>query len=115
MTTPFNPTPRIHKSLDLVKPPKSGRRIAIILIFLVASVILGLVLIPWQQTVTGYGTVSIFSAMDRPQNIEAQISSRVVGWHMQESQTVAAGDVIAELDDIDAKFLDTEQESRIIT
>jgi multidrug resistance efflux pump len=99
----------------LVKPPKSGRRIAIILIFLVASVALGLIFIPWQQTVTGYGTVSVFSAMDRPQNIEAQISGRVVSWNIQEGQTVAAGDVIAELDDIDSKFLDPEQESRIIT
>lgn len=115
MTTPSNPTPRIHKSLELVKAPKSGRRIAIILIVLVASVVLGLVLIPWQQTVTGYGTVSVFSAMDRPQNIEAQISGRVVSWHIQEGQTVAAGDVIAELDDIDSKFLDPEQESRIKT
>jgi len=115
MTTPSNPTPRIHKSLELVKAPKSGRRIAIILILLVASVVLGLIFIPWQQTVTGYGTVSVFSAMDRPQNIEAQISGRVVSWHIQEGQTVAVGDVIAELDDIDSKFLDPEQESRIKT
>ena len=115
MTTPSNPTPRIHKSIELVKPPKSGRRIAIILILLVASVALGLIFIPWQQTVTGYGTVSVFSAMDRPQNIEAQISGRLVAWHIQEGQTVAAGDVIAELDDIDSKFLDPEQAARIVT
>ncbi|MFM7188078.1 MAG: HlyD family secretion protein [Armatimonadota bacterium] len=115
MTTPSNPNTPIHRSLDLVKPPKSGRRIAVILIFLVASVVLGLIFIPWQQTVTGYGTVSVFSAMDRPQNIEAQISGRLVAWHIQEGQTVAAGDVIAELDDIDSKFLDPEQAARIVT
>lgn len=115
MTTPSTPTPKHHKSLELVKPPKSGRRIAIILIFLVASVVLGLIFIPWQQTVTGYGTVSVFSAMDRPQNIEAQISGRLVAWHIQEGQTVAAGDIIAELDDIDSKFLDPEQATRITT
>ena len=115
MTTPSNATLRNHRSIDLVRPAKSGRRIAIILIFLVASVALGLIFIPWQQTVTGYGTVSVFSAMDRPQNIEAQISGRVVSWNIQEGQTVAEGDVIAELDDIDSKFLDPEQESRIIT
>ena len=115
MTTPSNATLRNHKSIDLVRSAKSGRRIAIILIFLVASVALGLIFIPWQQTVTGYGAVSVFSAMDRPQNIEAQISGRVVSWNIQEGQTVAAGDVIAELDDIDSKFLDPEQESRIVT
>lgn len=115
MTTPSNATFRNHRGIDLVRPARSGRRIAIILIFLVASVALGLIFIPWQQTVTGYGTVSVFSAMDRPQNIEAQISGRVVRWNIQEGQTVAAGDVIAELDDIDSKFLDPEQESRIIT
>ena len=115
MTTPSNATLRNHRSIDLVRPAKSGRRIAIILIFLVASVALGLIFIPWQQTVTGYGTVSVFSAMDRPQNIEAQISGRVVRWNIQEGQTVDEGDVIAELDDIDSKFLDPEQESRIIT
>lgn len=115
MTKPSNPNTPIHRSLDLVKPPKSGRRIAVILIFLVASVVLGLIFIPWQQTVTGYGTVSVFSAMDRPQNIEAQISGRLVAWHIQEGQTVAAGDVIADLDDIDSKFLDPEQAARIVT
>ena len=115
MITPSNATLRNHRSIDLVRPAKSGRRIAIILIFLVASVALGLIFIPWQQTVTGYGTVSVFSAMDRPHNIEAQISGRVVRWNIQEGQTVAEGDVIAELDDIDSKFLDPEQESRIIT
>jgi len=115
MTKPSNPNTPIHRSLDLVKPPKSGRRIAVILIFLVASVVLGLIFIPWQQTVTGYGTVSVFSAMDRPQNIEAQISGRLVAWHIQEGHTVAAGDVIADLDDIDSKFLDPEQAARIVT
>ena len=115
MTTPSNINQRNHQSLDMVKPARSGRRIAILLIFIVASVVLGLIFIPWQQTVTGYGTVSVFSAMDRPQNIEAQISGRLVNWNIQEGQVVAAGDVIAELDDIDSKFLDPEQSTRIVT
>ncbi|RYG24414.1 HlyD family efflux transporter periplasmic adaptor subunit [bacterium] len=78
-------------------------------LFLVAA----LAFVPWQQNVVGTGEVAIFSAMDRPQNVEAQIPGRIVKWHVQEGQTVKEGDPIAEIEDIDSKFLDEAQPERL--
>lgn len=76
--------------------------------FLLVSVI-ALIFVPWQQTVIGIGKVTVFSPMQRPQSIQAQISGRLKVWHVMEGQTVQAGEVIAELADLDPKFLDIHQ------
>ncbi|MDX2031878.1 MAG: biotin/lipoyl-binding protein [Blastocatellia bacterium] len=100
-------------SLELMKTPHAMRPIAIALLLLVAIVVLCLIFVPWQQSVTGYGRVMIFSPMDRPQSIEAQIPGRLVRWNLVEGQAVKAGDVIAELEDIDSKFLTDGQVERL--
>ncbi|MBC7806677.1 MAG: biotin/lipoyl-binding protein [Akkermansiaceae bacterium] len=106
------PLPRA-RSLALVRPRKSGPRIAAVLTLTVAAVAACLAFVPIQQTVNGYGQVIVYSAMDRPQNIEAQISGRLVEWRVQEGVTVKKGDVIARLEDIDSKFLDARQVERL--
>ncbi len=105
-------TPKIS-SLDMMRTPHAMRPIAISLLLLVLLVVLCLIFVPWQQSVTGYGRVIIFSPMDRPQNIEAQIPGRLVRWNLVEGQTVKLGDVIAELEDIDSKFLAQDQVERL--
>lgn len=70
---------------------------------------LALIFVPWQQTVIGTGKVTVFSPMQRPQSIEAQISGRLKTWYVMEGQTVQAGQLIAELVDLDPKFLNAEQ------
>lgn len=97
------------KSLQLMASSHVLRPLAIGLLILLVVVILCLLYVPWQQSVTGYGRVIIFSPMDRPQSIEAQIPGRVVKWNIVEGQSVKAGEVIAELEDIDAKFLTNDQ------
>lgn len=71
--------------------------------------VVALIFVPWQQTVIGKGKVTVFSPMQRPQGIEAQISGRLKQWHVMEGQTVQAGQLIADLADIDPKFLDVNQ------
>ena len=61
------------RSLGMVRAKKGGPRIAAALTIVVAVVAACLVFVPIQQTVNGYGQVIVYSAMDRPQNIEAQI------------------------------------------
>jgi multidrug efflux pump subunit AcrA (membrane-fusion protein) len=97
----------------MVAPIRSGRRIAGVLLGIVAIIAACLIWVPWQQTVIGYGQVMVYSAMDRPQEVEAQISARLVEWRVQEGQTVKKGDVIARLEDIDSKFLDLDQPRRL--
>jgi multidrug efflux pump subunit AcrA (membrane-fusion protein) len=104
--------PRI-KSMEMMKTPHSFRPAAFSLILLLLIVVACLVFVPWQQSVTGYGRVIVFSPMDRPQNIEAQIPGRLVRWNIVEGQHIEAGDVIAELSDIDSKFLDDNQLQRL--
>jgi multidrug efflux pump subunit AcrA (membrane-fusion protein) len=101
------------RSLRMVAPHKSGRRIAALLIGIIVIVALVLVYVPWQQTIIGYGQVMVYTAMDRPQNVEAQIPGRLVEWRAQEGDIVKQGDIIARLEDIDSKFLDRDQPRRL--
>ncbi len=106
-------TVNTSKSLRAVAARRSGGRVAVIFAVLIALIAAALAFVPWQQTVIAPGQVSIYNTMDRPQNIEAQIPGRLVEWLVQEGQTVRAGDTIARLQDIDAKFLDPEQAERL--
>ena len=101
------------KSIGLLKTPHSLRPAAVVLLLLLLIVILCLYFVPWQQSVTGYGRVTVFAPMERPQTIEAQIPGRLVAWRVVEGQTVAAGEVLAELEDIDSKFLAEDQAERL--
>lgn len=101
------------QSLGMVRSRRSGPRVAAVLTLVIALVALCLVAVPIQQTVNGYGQVIVYSAMDRPQNIEAQIPGRLVEWRVQEGSVVQKGDIIARLEDIDSKFLDVKQVPRL--
>lgn len=106
-------TGRQPESLRLVGPRRVARRVILIVTILIVTVALSLVFVPWQQSVTGNGRVIVYSAMERPQNLDAQIPGRLVRWNVQEGQVVKAGEVIAELTDLDSKFLDPEQPRRL--
>lgn len=104
--------PRIA-SLKMMETQKVLRPVAVSLLILVLLLFVSLIYVPWQQSVTGYGRVIVFSPMDRPQSIEAQIPGRLVRWNVVEGQTVKAGEVIAEIEDIDSKFLTNDQIPRL--
>lgn len=101
------------ESLSLVRFPHSARPMALMFILLLLAITLGLFLIPWQQSVSGAGRVIIFSPMERPQNIEAQIPGRILKWHVREGTEVKQGDLVVELTELDQKFLDPEQLTRL--
>lgn len=96
----------------MVATGKSSKLIAFFLLILVATFALGCMFIPWQQSITGIGQVIIFCPMERPQNIESQIPGRIVSWNVQDGATVKKGQLIAELTDLDPKFLDPNQPVR---
>jgi multidrug resistance efflux pump len=104
--------PRIA-SLKMMETQRALRPVAVSLLVLLLLLSISLVYVPWQQSVTGYGRVIVFSPMDRPQSIEAQIPGRLVRWNVVEGQSVRAGEVIAEIDDIDSKFLTRDQIPRL--
>ena len=96
-------------SLDMVK---SGWGPVLLGIILVISflICLGIFLFSnWRQSVAGVGEIIVFSPMHRPQTIEAQISGRLVKWYVRDGQDVTEGQLIAELSDIDPRFLSNTQ------
>lgn len=115
LTAPAQMTPQKKQmgSQEVMKTPHAFRPVAVALLLLALLVALALIFVPWQQSVTGYGRVIVFSPMDRPQNIEAQIPGRLIRWNIVEGQTVSAGEIIAEIEDIDSKFLAGDQVARL--
>lgn len=102
-----------YESLKAVKSPNAFATISVLLFIVLISVILMLIYVPWQQSVSAAGRIIIFSPMQRPQNIEAQIPARLKKWYVQDGQLVKSGELIAELSDIDPKFLDPQQGKRL--
>jgi multidrug efflux pump subunit AcrA (membrane-fusion protein) len=103
--------PKIN-SFDQMKSPRSSRILALLLLLLLLLITLSLIYVPWQQSVTGKGQIFIFNPQDRPQSIEAQIAGRLKKWNAVEGQAIKAGEVIAEITEIDPKYLDPDQVMR---
>lgn len=101
------------RCLQLVTTGKSGKFIALLLWFSVIAATLAAMFVPWQQSISGIGQVIIFSPMERPQNIESQIPGRIVAWNVRDGETVKKGQLVAELTDLDPKFLDPNQSARL--
>ncbi|MBA3994906.1 MAG: secretion protein HlyD [Cyanobacteria bacterium DS2.3.42] len=102
-----------YESLKAVSSSHSYGTIAVLLCIILLSITLMLLYVPWQQSVGGTGKIIILSPMHRPQNIEAQIPARLKKWYVRDGQVVRQGELVAELSDLDSKFLDPEQASRI--
>lgn len=89
------------------------RTLALTLLVLLVLIVACLILVPWQQSISGIGRVTVYAPMDRPQNVEALIASRVERWHVKEGQTVKMGQLLLELSEIDPKYLDPAQLKRM--
>ena len=101
------------RSLQRVASRTKTRRVVGRAALVALALVVGLAFVPWQQNVAGTGEVAVYSVMDRPQSIEAQIPGRIVEWRVQEGQTVAEGALIGRIEDIDSKFLDAGQPLRL--
>ena len=89
----------------LVRTPRSLRILGRLLALTVALTGGGLVLIPWQQSVSGTGRVVAFAPLERQQEIDAPIEGRVTKWNVREGSRVKPGDLLLELTDNDPSIL----------
>ncbi len=96
----------------LTKPPRFMLWLSLLLLILAGGATLGMLVVPWRQTVLAHGQVAIFDPMQRPQPVDAQIKGRLLELAVVEGQDVKKGDVIAVLEDRDSKFMDPEQQLR---
>ncbi|PZM81107.1 MAG: secretion protein HlyD [Candidatus Melainabacteria bacterium] len=97
------------RSLQMVRTPVLFTvMISCVILIMIASVVAAMFL-PWRQSVTGTGRIIVFSPMDRPQTIEAQIPGRIVNWFVRDGQDVEKGQKIVSLAELDSRFLDNTQ------
>ncbi len=103
-------------SLRLCRSSRLVRRIGNGLFAALVCTILLVIIAPWQQTITGSGNVIAFAPLERQQVMEAPIKGRIVRWGdgIVENSRVAKGQLIAEIQDLDAEYSGRLQ-SQLIT
>ncbi|MDC0671878.1 HlyD family secretion protein [Nannocystis radixulma] len=92
-------------SLLSVRQPSSTRTTVRLLGLALFAFVTALVLVPWQQNVSGQGRVIAYAPLDRQHSIEAPIEGRIHAWHVEEGSRVKAGDPIADISDNDPEIL----------
>jgi multidrug resistance efflux pump len=93
-------------ALRLANPPRSARKLAVALTFIMASTPVLLAVVPWTQTVEGSGSVVAFNPLERKYQVEAPVAGRIVNWHgIREGKKVKAGDIIVTIEDNDPDYL----------
>lgn len=100
--------PVMLPSLRLAKSSRLARFLGkVLLILLVAGLVL-VVVAPWQQTVAGKGNVIAYAPLERQQTVQAAIKGKIIRWGegIFENAHVKEGDLIAEIQDLDANYLD---------
>ncbi len=85
-------------------PPRLVRA-GVLAAFILIAFLLTIAFVPWTQTITANGQLSAYSPFGRPQDLEAQIAARIKQWHVLEGETVRAGGLIVELEDVDPNFM----------
>jgi multidrug resistance efflux pump len=97
---------KIHyHSLEVLTPPSLAKPLARWLLLLLLTIILMLFL-PWTQNVEGYGKVTAFSPINRPQEVQTVIAGKISVWNVKEGQYVKEGDTLLVITEIKDKFLD---------
>lgn len=103
MTSTDNP-PQLP-ALSLVGAARYTRLFSRLLVLAFLFFVLGILVLPWRQFVSGTGRVIAFNPLDRRINIEAQVSGRVKHLHVLEGQRVKKGDLIIEIQDNDPNLI----------
>lgn len=94
-------------SLRLAQTSRLVRRLAKLLLLLLALAVLVIAFAPWQQSVTGSGNVVAYAPLDRQQVVESPIKGRIISWgdDIRENAYVKKGQKILEIQDVDPSLL----------
>ncbi len=94
-------------ALRLARSSKTIRRIGYLLFVLLLVTIGVMAFAPWQQNVTGTGSVLAFSPDQRQQVIESPVKGRIGRWGkgVYENARVKKGQLIAEIQDLDEDYV----------
>lgn len=99
-------------AMTLVRTPRALRTLARLMAtgFVVTAV--ALLIVPWQQSISGKGRVVAFAPMERQQEITAPIEGNVTEWYVQEGTVVKQGDKLFKITDNDPAILQRLMDER---
>jgi hypothetical protein len=99
-------TDALMPSLQLARSSRLAKLLAIVLMLLLGGTIVLMAFAPWQQSITGAGSVMAYAPRERQQVLEATIEGRIVRWNenLMENSRVSKGEFIAEIQDLDIAF-----------
>jgi len=92
-----------------VRSPISGSLFTVLAFTITPLLLIGFLLLPWQQSAIGVGSVSSLSPANRPQKIEAPVEGQIVEWHVSEGMVVTKGTPLLLLQDTDPNRLERLQ------
>jgi adhesin transport system membrane fusion protein len=98
-----------------VRSSKAATVVGYVLGVLLVVFVLGLVVTPWQQSVSGQGRVIALSPTERYQRLESPVDGRISRVLVTEGQEVEEDEIVVEIADVDPRFLERlESEAELI-
>lgn len=95
------------QALSTLSSPRTGRVFARwIQIMIVLFIII--LFLPWQQNISGTGSVTALAPEGRPQTIQNIIGGRIEKWYVREGDFVNAGDSLLLISEIKDEYFDPE-------
>ena len=107
MLAPVAYNEAVLPSLRLARSSRLARRFGRFLAAMLALAVVAALFAPWQQSVTGSGSVIAFAPLERQMVVEAPIKGRIINWGegIYENAHVKKGQEILEVQDVDPNYL----------
>ncbi len=105
------------KCYDLLSAHPKLKNVARIMVITFIILLIGLAILPWQQTAAGTGKVVATSPNEREQDITAPVAGRLGKWYVHDGSHVKKGDPIVRILDNDPellKRLDIEKQATLL-
>lgn len=93
-------------ALDMARSPGFVRRFGRYTVAAIGLYMVLVLVLPWQQFVSGKGRVVAFNPLERPLVLEAPLSGRILHSYVVEGQQVHAGELLFTMADNDPELLD---------
>jgi multidrug resistance efflux pump len=79
----------------------------------ITLILLIVLFLPWQQNITGTGSVTTMSLDSRPQTIQNIIAGRIEKWYITEGDLVMKGDTLLVLSEVKDEYFDPQVLGRV--
>jgi multidrug efflux pump subunit AcrA (membrane-fusion protein) len=98
-----------------VRSSKAAGVLGLVLSVLLVMFLVGLVVTPWQQSVSGRGRVIALSPTERHQRLESPVDGRISRVLVAEGQQVEQDEIVIEIADVDPRFMERlESEAELV-